>query len=238
MKILGYCILLYGREYLDVTIQSVLPFCDKIIILYTPHPSQGYRTDEVCPETKEELKAICDKYDKIEWKDTDCWDEGTHTGEIYKYSEGYDVLLRFDADEVFEPKDLVQALKTIEETPYEEYGIDGFHHFWKSFNNVITDGFRPVRFIKPAGEGRTDIKCRIYHFGYAQNIETIRYKMTVSGHKSEWRTEWWDTYLNWGISSRFLHPTSIGVWEKAEPFNRFDLPEILHLHPNFNKLVI
>lgn len=236
MKTLGFCILHYGKEYLEYAIQSVLPVCDKIVILYSQKPSQGHNTDLACPESREELMDICAKYN-CDWIDVNVGNEGAHTNEIYKYSNGYDCILRFDADEVFDTEDLKKALDIIAVSPYKRFGINGFKHFWKSFNHICTDYFQPVRFVKPnvIEDTTTTIACRIYHFSYAQNDEIIKYKLDCSGHKDEFRKEWLtDIYEKWTPETEWLHPASLGVWNKAIPFDKNTLPDILKTHPRFN----
>ena len=237
MKVIGFYILHYGKEYLDASLRSIENFCDKIIIFYSPTPSQGYGTDLVCPDTREELKAIADKHPKVEGKDITAYTEGEHTSLIFQYANGYDALLRADADEIFDQEDLAKALKIVETHDARYFGVNGFKHLWKSFDKVLVDWFQPVRICKPAvAEGKNAIiDCRVYHFGYCQDIKTIEYKISVSGHKSEWRPEWLELYRDWTPDKKWLHPTSKTIWEHPEPFDKNTMPDFMKSHPNFNK---
>jgi len=219
MKVLGFCILLYGKDKLEEAIKAVLPVCDKIVILYTDRPSQGHNTDLKCPETREELQAITNQYN-CDWIEVNAPTEGVHTNEIYKYSEGYDLILRFDADEVYDTEELKEALKVIEASPAKRFGVNGFRHYWKTKDYYLEDGFQPVRFVKTNVSEETveTVNLRIHHYGYCINDELMKYKLEISGHHDEFRPNWYeDVWLKWTPEMKWLHPTSTTIWEQAKP---------------------
>lgn len=224
MRVIAEMILHYGKEYMEKALQSIDPFVDKIVILYSPTASQGHPTDLVCPDTREELKAIADKFPKVEWVDCiEMGNEGQHRAAIFAYTDGYDVLMLCDSDEVYEPEDLPKVLEEVYNSPKRYHLVEGFIHFWKSHKWFLDDHFRPMRFInlnrKPE-DGDTVVKCRIYHFSYCQSIEIIKYKLKVSGHFDEFRPEWLGIFETWTPENRLhkLHPTTYGVWEEAKEF--------------------
>lgn len=235
MKVLGYIALHYGAEYLQASIESYNNLVDKIIILYAEKPSYGHDGGIQCPETEQQLKDIVfSATDKAEWVKVEPRNEGEHRSNIWKYADGYDLILTADSDEVFKPDELEQAVKYCIDNPYTRYGVDGFINFWKSFNLVCLDGFRPVRFYKHGQVSQSEVKCTVYHFGYAQKVETLKYKFSCHGHKPELRENWIDeVYLKDGLTD--LHPVSLGLWN-AVPFDKNTLPEFLKSHPNFNKV--
>ena len=231
-KVMSFIPLHYGAEYLAYSIQSVEAVVDKITILYTGHPSFGRETQELCPDTKEQLKEIAfGTSGKIEWIDVLAGNEGAHRAKVYDYSDGYDIILPIDSDEAWDPKALDDVLRQVEEGDAERYGVLGFIHFWKSFNHVCRDQFAPIRAFKPAGEGEVAVSGCIYHFGYAQRQEIMDYKWMIHGHQDELRPEWKELYLNWNGEGN-VHPVAHGVWN-PEPFDKTALPDFLKLHPNY-----
>lgn len=239
-RVIGYIPLLYGKEYLKECILSMLPFVDKLYIFYVNKPSQGHTTDIPCPENGMELCDLATSISKkVIWiGNCTCTTEGEHRELIMQYSNGYDLVLTLDADEVIDGRDVEQALDTAYKGYQRYWGIDGFINFWRSFDNVCLDGFRPIRIIN-LNNTNTDpatVKCRIYHFSCAQSEVISRYKWNVSGHKDELRTNWIDNTL-YGDSGTDLHPVAIGLWN-AQPFDKTILPELLKQHPNYSKPLI
>lgn len=244
MRVIGYIPLYYGAEYLEACIQSMAPYVEKIIIVYTDKPSQGHATHLRCPETEEQLQSIAfAASDKIEWHKGNFCYEAEHRDYILNHCEGYDLIFTLDADEIVEPSDIEHALKLAYESDKRHIGFAGFINFWRSFSWACHDSFIPYRIVnlrnaKDAGTGQVD--CRVYHFSTAQAIETVRFKWGVSGHKDELRKGWIDKiYLGWTPENglKDLHPVAIGLWN-ATPFDKNTLPEVLKRHVNFNKELI
>lgn len=236
-KILAYCALHYGAEYLHEAIQAIYPFVDKIIFLYSEKPSYGKGTHLVCPDGEEQLKAIAMKYPKCEWIKVNPCHEGNHRGNIFNYTDGYDGVLVFDADEVYEQADLPGMIDYCMQSDNHRFGIDGYINFYRSFNEVCYDFFRPIRFFNMHNKiGQDEVKCRIYHFGCAQRLDIMRYKLEIHGHHAEIRHNWLDeVYLGTGKTN--LHLVANGIWN-VQPFDKEQLPEMLKNHPNFNRETI
>lgn len=246
-KVIASMIFFYGEEYLEASIKSIEPFCDKIVILWTNHPTQGYGTDMKSPDSDKNIKAIAEaassKVMFVDVSNETIQHEGDHRNQIYKYITDEDILLMVDPDEIFEPKDLEKALELCSTSPYREHGVRGYYHFWRSFNHCCTDGFLPIRFINlkvpfVSSGPKGIIDCRIYHFSLCQREETIRFKMKTFGHASELRPDYIDSiWKAWTPDNgiELLHPTSLGIWHKAQEFDKAQLPPVLFWHPNFNK---
>jgi hypothetical protein len=235
-RVIGYIPLMYGKEYLDACIRSMAPFVEVIHIFYVSEPSQGHAASVPCPESEQELYDIAKaSSDKVEWHKCVFGNEGEHRNEIFKYTEGYDLVLTLDADEVIDPECVPAALYDAWNGDRRYYGISGFWNFWRSFNEVCLDGFVPVRIINLHNDSPFTgvIQCPIFHFSCAQSEKIIRYKWEVSGHKDELRPNWINETL-YSDKKIDLHPVSINLWN-ATPFNRHVLPDILKQHPNFNK---
>jgi hypothetical protein len=242
MKTLAYIPLFYGKEYLEYVLKSLEGNVDDILILYTDHPSYGHGSELSNPETKEELKAITDKFNCI-WQDIpqNLTGEGRHRDLAEKHASNYDVLMAVDSDEVWKPETIEPCIKAAYDGKERRYRTNhqGWYHFWRSFNEVFRDGFEPERFINmrrhTPDKGRV-LEPVIYHFGYANSIRLQEYKMSIHGHKSEVSNQWFtDKWLNYKRDeTKNMHPSSRDVWKETEPFNKETLPDHMKDHPYFN----
>lgn len=243
-KVICYSPLHYGKEYLRESLMSVISLVDKIVIVYSETPSYGHGTDVACPESEMELFNIAMEVcgDKLVWRKEKFSNEGEHRGFIYNFTEEFDIVLAIDADEVFHTEELKKAIDLAYAGDKRYYGIAGYLNFWRSFNNVLTDGFTPIRLTNlhnKSGEGV--VPCTIYHFSCAQSEKIIRYKYEIHGHKNEIRLNWLEEiYFGWSLENnlKFLHPTSLDIWGQVQPFDKNTLPDSLKQHPNFNKEII
>lgn len=241
-KILAYAPVHYGCEYIKEAIQSVAPLVNKIVILYTKKPSYGFGTDIQCPDTEEALRNIAEAAsEKVQWVSDQWGTEGEHREAIYKYSEGYDIIIAFDADEVFNQEDLPKALETVYHGTARYWGVEGYINFWKTFDWHVFDFFRPIRFTNLRNTwGEAEVHQTIYHFSCCQRDEIMNYKYKIHGHKDEISGDWLrDKYYAWTPENRvqFLHPASQQIWGDALAYDKTTLPESLKLHPNYNKSI-
>ena len=110
----------------------------------------------------------------------------------------------------------------------------------KEWDEDEPDFFRPERLwhLREKNTSKTPIiNATIYHFGYAVRKEVMKYKISVHGHRSEWRDDFFNLWDKWQPNNRIgqFHPTSYQIWHEIRPFNRSELPSHLHNHP-FYKL--
>lgn len=245
MKVIGFLTIHYGKEYLKECLTSIKDHCEKVVVAYTSNPSHGFGTTDICPDSKEEIKAICESVlgSQLIWDENNYSQENQHRRQVHNYSAGYDLVLTIDADEVFEPSEINAALDYAYSHPQRYYGIKGYINFWRSFDYACFDGFRPIR-IENLHRSNVDqnheCPLTIYHFSTAQSEPVMRYKYKIFGHASEIKPDWLDkTHYGWRPDNNFgdLHPVSIGLWN-AIMFNKNNLPEFLKQHPNFNKELI
>ena len=200
MRVLGFIPLHYGLSYLGEAIKSIDPFVEKIVILYSEKPSYGFGTDVQCPETEQQLlDCAMAASPKVEWHKIFVGNEGEHRAAIYKYSDGYDLILSCDSDEIFDQNDLPIALDLSMKTDKRYIGIGGYINFWRSFNYACYDGFTPIRITNLHNSGGSGVvPCKIYHFSTAQSFELMDYKLRIHGHKSEIREGWFENiYKAW-----------------------------------------
>ncbi len=238
MKVLGYIPLHYGREFLSEAIKSIHNHVDKIIILYVEDPSFGKGTPLECPDKKEDLKAqAMNTSDKCVWIDTQANNEGEHTGQIFQYADDYDLILRIDADEVYDQSDLAEALIEAHKTQARYFGVIGYLNFYRSFNTVCIDHFTPIRIIKPHFNDNIThtVFITTYHFSLCQSDAMMRYKWSgLHGHQDELRPGWLEEkYFGYKEGMTDLHPVAIGLWN-PESFNKELMPAILKAHPYYN----
>lgn len=239
MKVLGYIMLHYGREYLEYVIKSIEPFCDKIVILYTPTPTHNHDSGMQCPENRSELLQIArDASNKVQWEDVNIFGEGNHRQMIFSHARGYDLVLNADSDEVWDQDALERCVKEASETDSRYIGVYGFVNFYRSFNWIVKDFFYPIRFHN-MHSGKKEVKTingLVYHFGYVQDQALMLYKISIHGHRAEFKNNWLvDKYVNFDPEvTEKMHPCSETVWLKAEKFDKTTLPEILKSHPYYN----
>jgi len=238
MRVIGNLTIHYGVEYLKECLTSIKDHCEKVVVAYTPNPSHGFGTTDICPDSREVIERICSGVlgDKLIWDENVYNAENTHRRTVHNYSSGYDLILTIDADEVFKPEEITNALQFAYNNPQRYYGIKGYVNFWRSFNHACYDGFRPIRIENLNNhnqEQNHECHLTIYHFSTAQSEPVMRYKYKIFGHASEIRENWLnDTY--YGTTMTDLHPVSIGLWNAVE-FDKNTLPEFLKDHANFNK---
>ena len=244
MRAVAFYPIHYGKEYLEASIKVIDPFVEEILILYSSNPSYGFNANIICPETRDSIKEVAEKASlKIRWYDIDANNEGAHRELAFRFirDKGYDVLISCDADEVWDPIDLERCIRETAQSNIWRRNVNGFINFWKSFNMACYDGFQPARLfnLKATNKLEQTIDGKIYHFGCAQDKSIMNYKYEVHGHKKEIRPNWLEkVYHSWSDCDTFLHPVSLQIWEKAIPFDKKLLPEVLRNHINYNKVII
>ena len=231
MNKIAYSIVHYGAPYLKQAVEAIRPQVDKVVILYSPTPSQGFTTNLVCPDTEEELKALVGD---AEWVKGDWKFEGEHNDAILNYNQGYDWTIRFDADEIYPEGSVDYFISEAEKTSFKDFRVP-FIHFWRSFEWACFDSQFPIRLLRKTGELTGWIpdkeEMRVLHLGYAQPTNYILYKMEVQAHRPEWRKEWLGDIWH-PFAKADIHPVSYGLWN-AEPYDKTKLPEVLKKHPYY-----
>lgn len=243
MKIYSYTICHYGKSYLAYSLRSVYDHVDKIGIFYVPHFSHGTNIDVPPIESEEELKEVAFSYDpdnKIVWIKGSWRNEGEHRGHAVNWakSEGADILVNTDTDEVWHTERLKECIEEIKKNPVYTYRIK-MYHFWKSFNHICTDEMYQgrIQYLNAP----LDSHCysnvgrpHIFHFGYCQTNDLISYKILAHGHLAEWKENWFEEkYKSWVPGVGDLHPTCVETWD-AKFYDKTQLPKILHEHPYFD----
>jgi hypothetical protein len=243
IKVLGFMTCHYGGAFLREALESVVDHVDKFVVAYSVQPSQGHGTHMKCPDSEGYIFDICQDVlkDKFIWDRAERYGaEHEHRAVRYKYADGYDLILTVDSDEVYASEQLPASFEYAMNGEAQLYGIDGYINFWKSFERVCYDGYRPIRLEQvrnKSGVQDLNLKQTIYHFSTCQPKAIMDYKFLAFGHAHEVRKDWLqDVYYGWTDETRWLHCVSEQIWEKAEPFDKTTLPEILKKHWLYGKL--
>ena len=240
MRVEVYQIVHYGLDYIGSALRSVYNQVDAIHVVYSPHPSHGFKTDLLPPETREQLMAAAlDVGPKVQWHDVDrFWTEGPHRDYALSLCRG-DLALVVDADEVWEPATLEAALKHAYDKADARTWLINFTTPWRSFRWVVRDNMWPVRIHdlrqpQDAGPGYIPKELGdIWHFGYAVRDSIMKYKLSCHGHRREWRPDWYLTKWDVWPPQPDCHPTCLDTWF-PEPYNKNKLPQVMWGHPFFN----
>ncbi len=239
MSVLAYMPLHTGLPWLYETLHQILPQVDKLVILYTPTPSCGYTTLLPCPDLREDLFKIAEHFGneyagKLVWVDGRWSNEHDHCDAIWDFADGYDYVLRVDADEVYPDGFMAEMVRQADAYPEVGSFRFPFLHFWKDLEHVCRDFHPPYRMLRNPRMGdwmALDSKSQwfVYHMGYAQPTEYIAYKLSVSYHKPEFRKDWFqEKWLK--KADKDLHPVTPGIWD-AEEFDRSTLPDVCAVNP-------
>lgn len=255
-KIGAYYPVHYGQEYLEYSLRSVLPAVDLAGIFYTAHPTHNrLMEDRVNPDSRQELVdavARAGSPEKVHWVDCVARDKVEQHEEARHYMRewGCDSLLLVDCDEVWDTEALREGLAVaVEET--EAYTISvNFIHFWRSFGWICRDAMMPERFVLPRNQRNRKpaflrLSQPVFHFGYAQRPEMVKYKIAIHGHRAEWRSPTWfeEKFLAWspyppdGMRVGDVHPTCGGIWY-PERFAKEQLPAFMRSHPYWDMEII
>jgi hypothetical protein len=215
----------YGKEYLGYSIRSVQDAVDQVFVFYTPVPSFGHGRGLPCPDTEDELFFEANRFAKHPviwergvWRNE--WQHRDHALETIR-RHGHDVVLVVDADEIWDPEAAKKAVyRTASELPVARRHTARFANFWRSWKWMVHDHFRPIRIVDlRAPEGLTveleDQAAPVYHFGYAQRLDLMRYKWTCHGHQTELRSGWVDRFVHWKPDDEDLHPVVNHLWDRA-----------------------
>lgn len=246
MRVIGFMPIHYGIEYLEASLLSIKNHCEKVVVAYSHKPSQGQPEKGTCPDKAEDIKSICESVlgDKLIWVEAINYpSENEHRRVIHNYSQGFDLALSIDADEVYESSELTEALRFAYINTERWYGLKGYVNFWRSFDYACYDGFRPIRIENLKNHNTLqnhECPLTVYHFSTAQSEPVMRYKYGIFGHATEVRADWLDkVYYSWTPQNQFndVHCVAFGIWNPVK-FDKNKLPDSLKKHSNFFKELI
>ena len=246
MRTLGFMTIHYGLEYLKESLTSIKDHVEGMVISYVHKPSHGFKTILNCPDKAEDIRKVCEEVlgNKLIWDEAEFYGaENIHRSVAKKYSQGFDLILTIDADEVFEPTEINNALNYAYTHNERYYGINGYLNFWRCFDYVCLDGFRPIRIENLNNHNSMqNLNCplTIYHFSTAQSKAVMEYKYSCFGHANEIKADYLEkVFYKWTPENNFgdLHPVSINLWNAVQ-YDKNKLPDFLKKHSNFEKTLI
>lgn len=242
MKIVGVTALHYGKCYLNHAIRSIIDDVDEVIVLYSATGSHGYTTSIPCPDTKDELYAIASRAagEKLRWFDGNWRHEGEQRDSIYEIAPDADCIVVLDADELHPPGFLRSAMEATKDSGVRDVRLP-FVHAWRSLKQVILhDPAYPVRIIYPRNPLGTSmtftpdqslpiLERSVFHAGYAQRSEIVKYKMLTHGHRNEIRKDcnWFEDIFMNPLRTTDLHLVGSDQWN----WERVNVPDFLSDHP-------
>jgi len=239
MKIVGLTVLHYGADYLKYAIGSVIDYVDEHYVIYSAQGSHGHRTNEVCPDTREQLAALAIEAagSKLRWYEGEFANEGAQREYIHTLAPDADCIIVVDSDEVYTRSLMVDIVNYIHKSPEQAQRVRlPFWHYWRSFKRgFMHDPAYPERIIFPKITNTTRATlgtCEfVHHFGYAQRSDIVRYKQLTHGHKAEWRKDVdWFTDVFMANRQYDCHPVGSDAWN-CEDMDASKLPAILANHP-------
>lgn len=241
VKVVSYTPLLYGADFLEYAIRSVIPYVDEHHIIYSPIGAHGHVTDIPCPDRRYDLMEAARRGagDKLRWHDAGPFPhEGFQRESIHRFAPDSDVILAVDCDEIWPAETVVASINMLDRmSPSDAVRTIRLPmiHLWRSFYRaVLHDPAFPTRVIFPKipNAEMTLWTPPIVHAGYAQRSEVVDFKQLTHGHRNEWRKD-----CDW-FRDRFManaqvdtHPVGSEYWN-PEPINPWDyLPEWMKDHP-------
>lgn len=240
MRRIGCMAVHYGKEYLAWAVGALATVVDEVHVFYTKEPSFGFIDKSlVCPDTEEELEAEAKRFDlgRVRWHRVKAHSEQEHRTRMLEVARLRDaeLVVIADADEIWSAGSLSVALNEVEKANRAGRWLARFHNFWRSWEWTVADAFRPVRIVDmrhPLDKDdylTTEMQpMPVFHFGYAQSVETMRYKLSCHGHKAEFKPGWFENvFLGWTPQGdhRDLHPCVNNLWTAESTW----LPDLLYL---------
>lgn len=224
MSVAACYVVHYGREWLAWSMRSIQSVVDSIFVFYSVTPSHGHTSGLRCPEPRAPLWDIGKRFGA---NFIDCgpfgW-EGAHRDYAVNYitDRGFDQILVVDADELWTPSVAEALLKESAESN-ARYTRVGMRHFWRSLKWVCDDGAMPLRVINTMRQDSEHYfaydKGRCFHMGYAQSLDIVRYKISVHGHKGEFRPNWFEEkFVGWHPGILDVHPTNERNFWDPKPY--------------------
>lgn len=250
MKIVGFMALHYNKIHLPFAIRSILPSIDELWIAYSPVGSHGARSEQPCPDTRQELFEIAAETagDKLRWREG-LWDyEGQQRDMIYEWCPDADLIFVIDSDEIWPANLAGMVMGQVLASRARAHRLPMIHFYRDLHHAVLNDVAFPVRAICPWKKRQNTPEVTlsqlppICHLGYAIPPALMEYKLRIHGHRGEMR---WtpENYVQQVYTNpnrwKDVHPTNVNYWDMSEVHPEIYLPPwVLNEHPYMSRSAI
>gem|GEM_PF-2542398 len=228
------------------SINSVYEVCQAIYVLVSETPWFGEPGDYMSVIHK--LEAFPDESKKVRvirgsWK---CEADQRNAGLEILAKEGFAYCLVIDADEIYDPVDLVRMIRIAEKHPEVDCWHVEMDTYWKSWRFRIDprEQLKPAVLLKVGGvrftQNRNVSECKhgligpdtviCHHLSYARSDEELLRKLATFSHAHELVDSWYENvWKAWdkNHSLCYLHPTHPSAYLRAVLQPYWALPPVL-----------
>lgn len=259
-KIVGFTELAYGADYLEVALESVVPYVDGYYVAYTGRPLNR-PNPYVCPDSRDALREIahevCKRHNTtLTWYDNPgTWGRYDQRNSIFGVATDADVIILTDADEVWGTGAILDIIDRVVNGNTRYYRVP-VRYFWRSFDHVCYQRSDiksfPLRVFNLSVGGNTgdsgepstvigDQGFPLNEFGFARAPRDFLYKIPSHGHFAG-AMSWFETlWLPWTPASgqmECVYPGNPGRFPTVTKFDKTKLPQHLSQHRYYNECVI
>jgi GT2 family glycosyltransferase len=245
-KFAAVCVVYEDDSWLACTLEPVYDLCDSIWFFVNDRPWYGEPTDQA--PMLERIRRIPDPAGKFRVV------EGHWTDEIQPRNEalqrlgdaGIDYCFVLDADEIWDPAVLGQAMDVVRQNPQVALWRAGCYTYWKSpaFRVDPPEPYRAVVFLR-VGAGRFTYsrdgdagaqaafpieQVAFHHMSYARSDEVVRRKIDGCTHKFDVVPGWYENvWLKWDANPEMqdVHPCWPSAYHRVIPQPPAALPPSL-----------
>jgi hypothetical protein len=216
----------FGLPYIEYAMRSVLDVVDEFYVMYSPVANHGVFVEGLtCPESRDSLtEAVFSVAPECtRWFEYGHWrSEGEQFKAAWEHTNA-DVIVKLDADEIWSPGLLADAIAHGVRQQTREIRVPLRHYFRSFYKAFTSDPAAPGRiYVREFETGETTYtpyyeRDRIHHFGYSLPVNLMRYKWRTHGHRPEFRRDcdWFeDVYV--ANRQTDCHPIGSDSWMQTE----------------------
>ena len=156
MKVIAYTALLYGQEWLEYAMRSVIDAVDEYYVLYSPLGSHNGRKPVELPPGEDARHLYDIAYSvagkRLRWYTFPGWGtEGEQRDSIFRLAPDAERIVNVDYDEIYSPG-LVEAViaASASRPDIRDWRVPMIH-LWRDLHHAILhDPAYPIRLINPA----------------------------------------------------------------------------------------
>jgi len=240
------CCLYDDDSWLPAVVESVYDACDSLWFLVAERPWNGAAADQTA--VLERLQALPDPAGKFHVVRGDWPNEATqrNAGLELVRNAGAEYCVVLDADEIYDPQQLGQAMALVRENPQVDCWRASCVTYWKSYRYRIDppEAITAAVFVRVGSgrfvENRTYAAARhaslpretlvFHHMSYARTDEQIRRKISTFGHAHQVVAGWYErVWRGWDAdpTTENLNPCWPAAYRRAVEQSYQALPPAL-----------